>query len=457
MLDKSLIVSLGIKDGLLENDFLIKEKKEQKEQKTSKELSSISNELYRKIRDEVQIEVRQRFSLEETSSQKARTPVVKGKFQNIVDYKLKQLNVEIEPDELYLLYEKLFSDIIGYGVLEKYINDPEINEIIVTGTKINIERNGQEEDVEEEIESIEQGIDLVRRMVSHMGERIDPSKPIVEARLFNGARLSAQITPITPDELLISIRKFKYDLTPEQLLERGAVSPEVMDFLCAAVQCRMNILVAGGTSAGKTTWLNAMASFLDKRLKVITIENPAELNLQHPKIRRLEAKPPNIEGKGEFTISDGIIASLRMAPDIIIVGEVRDKEAFDLLNAMGTGHEGSMGTLHANNAKHALEKRMLNMIKRANTGMTDDAILDQIADIIDIVVYVVKDRKENGRRRIDHIVEVAGVTRATDGRVIGINVNELFRYDRTTKKWKWVAKEFLREERLREVDFLCPC
>ena len=152
----------------------------------------------------------------------------------------------------------------------------------------------------------------------------------------------------------------------------------------------MNILVAGGTSAGKTTWLNAMASFLDKELKVITIENPVELNLQHPKVRRLEAKPPNIEGKGGFTISDGIITSLRMAPDIIIVGEVRGKEAFDLLNAMGTGHEGSMGTLHANDAQHALEKRMLNMIKMANTGMNDDAILDQIADIVDIVVYAVK-------------------------------------------------------------------
>jgi len=451
-LDRSLVISLAIRDGLLESNFL----DTGEEKQINNQFKNISPELYKKIRDEVQIEVRQRFSLEETSPQKARLPVVKAKFQNLVDFKIKVLNLEISDEEYSILYEKLFSDIIGYGVLEKYINDPEVNEIIVSGTKINVEKNGQEIDVNEELESIEQGIDLVRRMIAPMGERIDPSKPYVEARLFNGARLSAQIAPITPDELLISIRKFKYDLTPEELLAREACSTEIMNFLKCAVKCRMNILVAGGTSAGKTTWLNAMASFLDKELKVITIENPVELNLQHPKVRRLEAKPPNIEGKGGFTISDGIITSLRMAPDIIIVGEVRGKEAFDLLNAMGTGHEGSMGTLHANDAQHALEKRMLNMIKMANTGMNDDAILDQIADIVDIVVYAVKDRKENGRRRIDHIVEVEGVQRAADGRVISIKTNELFRYDRETKQWYWVAKKFLRKERFEEVGFVCP-
>lgn len=451
-LDRSLVISLAIRDGLLESNFL----DTGEEKQINNQFKNISPELYKKIRDEVQIEVRQRFSLEETSPQKARLPVVKAKFQNLVDFKIKVLNLEISDEEYSILYEKLFSDIIGYGVLEKYINDPEVNEIIVSGTKINVEKNGQEIDVNEELEGIEQGIDLVRRMIAPMGERIDPSKPYVEARLFNGARLSAQIAPITPDELLISIRKFKYDLTPEELLAREACSAEIMNFLKCAVKCRMNILVAGGTSAGKTTWLNAMASFLDKELKVITIENPVELNLQHPKVRRLEAKPPNIEGKGGFTISDGIITSLRMAPDIIIVGEVRGKEAFDLLNAMGTGHEGSMGTLHANDAQHALEKRMLNMIKMANTGMNDDAILDQIADIVDIVVYAVKDRKENGRRRIDHIVEVEGVQRAADGRVISIKTNELFRYDRGTKQWYWVAKKFLRKERFEEVGFVCP-
>jgi len=294
--------------------------------------------------------------------------------------------------------------------------------------------------VPEKFESIEQGIDLLRRMIAKTGRRIDQAVPWVDARLHDGSRLKAQIAPVAVDGLLISIRRFRQDIDRFTLINNKAVSSEVMGFLEAAIKQRLNIMIAGGTSSGKTTWLNVLAGFIDPSLSIITIEDPAELQLQHPDVRRLEARPPNIEGKGEYTLSDAIKDALRMAPDIIILGEVRREEAFDLLQAMGTGHEGSLGTAHADSAELLLTDRLPDMIRMAKMGLPHDAILAKIANVVDLVVFVTQDR--GGRRRLDHIIEVVGPAKASDGRTVGIETHRLWEYDRNTDNWLWKAKKW---------------
>lgn len=439
MLDISLVNSLAVRHRLIDETIEIPKKETQEQE--------ISRELYLQLRDAVQSATRKQMTLAETDPQQARTLPVKNKFNNIVDYQIKNLRLDIETDNVA---EQLFSDILGYGPLEKYFNDPDVTEIKVNGLKIRVEKQGVETEVPEKFESIEQGVDLVRRMIAKTGKRIDQAEPKVDARLHDGSRLKAQIAPIAPDELLISIRRFRQDIDRSALITNGAASSEAMRFLEAAILQRLNIIIAGGTSSGKTTWLNVLAAFIDPSLSIITIEDPAELQLQHPDVRRLEARDANIEGKGQYTISDGIKDALRMAPKIIVVGEVRREEAFDLLQAMGTGHEGSIGTAHANSAEHLLNSRLPNMIRMAKetVGLPNDAILEQIADIVDLVIYVVKEK--GGRRRLDHITEVVGPSRAADGRTIEIKSRRLWEYDRHSNAWAWVAKEWRLEKELSE-------
>ncbi len=447
-LDSFLVSSLAVRYGLMEEEFCI-----------SNEVISehtdeiLSKEIYKQLRDDVQFTVRKQFSIEETDPQQARNPVVKSKFNNIVDYRIKNMRLDIKEPDIPVIADRLFSDILGYGPLEKYFNDPEVTEIQVNGTEIRVEKHGVETLVLEQFDNIDQGVDLIRRMIAKTGKRIDQAEPKVDARLHDGSRLKAQIAPIAVDGLLISIRRFRQDLDSLALINNGAVSPEVMRFLKIAVEQRLNIMIAGGTSSGKTTWLNVMASFVDPSLSIITIEDPAELQLQHPDVRRLEARDANIEGKGRYTLSDGVKDALRMAPNIIVVGEVRREEAFDLLQAMGTGHEGSLGTGHANSAEHLLNTRLPNMIRMANMGLPNDAILEQIADTIDLVIYVTKEK--GGRRRLDHITEVVGPVRATDGRSISVESNRLWEYDRVSDSWKWVANNFKFKEVFKEGGWEC--
>ncbi len=414
----------------------------------------LSNELYKQLRDMVQFAVRKQFSIEETDPQQARNPVTRHKFNNIVDYQIHDLRLDVKEPDIPVIAEKLFSDILGYGPLEKYFNDPEVTEIKVNGTKIRVEKNGIETLVPEEFDSIDQGVDLIRRMIAKTGNRIDQAEPRVDARLHDGSRLKAQIAPIAVDGLLISIRRFRQDIDSLALINNRAVSPEVMRFLKIAVEQRLNTMIAGGTSSGKTTWLNVLASFIDPSLSIITIENPAELQLQHPDVRRLEARSANIEGKGRYTLSDGVKDALRMAPKIIVVGEVRGEESFDLLQAMGTGHEGSLGTAHSNSAEHLLNTRLPNMLRMANMGLPNDAILEQIADTLNLVIYATK--AKNGHRRLDHVIEVVGPIRATDGRTVGIQSNRLWEYNQKTGTWDWIAKDFRLRQLFEEGGWICP-
>lgn len=447
-LDSFLVSSLAVRYGLMEEEFRI-----------SNEVISehtdeiLSKEIYKQLRDDVQFTVRKQFSIEETDPQQARNAVVRNKFNNIVDYRIKNMRLDIKEPDIPVIADRLFSDILGYGPLERYFNDPEVTEIKVNATKIRVEKQGVETLVLEQFDNIDQGVDLIRRMIAKTGKRIDQAEPKVDARLHDGSRLKAQIAPIAVDGLLISIRRFRQDIDSLALVSSRAVSAEVMRFIEIAVQQRLNIMIAGGTSSGKTTWLNVMASFIDPSLSIITIEDPAELQLQHPDVRRLEARDANIEGKGRYTLSDGVKDALRMAPNIIVVGEVRREEAFDLLQAMGTGHEGSLGTGHANSAEHLLNTRLPNMIRMANMGLPNDAILEQIADTIDLVIYVTKEK--GGRRRLDHITEVVGPVRATDGRSISVESNRLWEYDRVSDSWKWVANNFKFKEVFKEGGWEC--
>lgn len=447
-LDSFLVSSLAVRYGLMEEEFHVNS--EITPEQTDE---IISKEIYKQLRDDVQFTVRKQFSIEETDPQQARNPVVKSKFNNIVDYRIKNMRLDIKEPDIPVIADRLFSDILGYGPLEKYFNDPEVTEIQVNGTEIRVEKHGVETLVPERFDSIDQGVDLIRRMIAKTGNRIDQAEPRVDARLHDGSRLKAQIAPIAVDGLLISIRRFRQDLDSLALINNGAVSPEVMRFLKIAVEQRLNIMIAGGTSSGKTTWLNILAGFIDPSLSIITIENPAELQLQHPNVRRLEARSANIEGKGRYALSDGVKDALRMAPKIIVVGEVRGEEAFDLLQAMGTGHEGSLGTGHANSAEHLLNTRLPNMLRMANMGLPNDAILEQIADTLNLIIYATK--ANNGHRRLDHIIEIVGPIRAADGRTIGVKSNRLWEYDRHTDSWKWIAQEFKFRELFKEGGWPC--
>ncbi|KUG05239.1 type ii/iv secretion system atp hydrolase tada/virb11/cpaf, tada subfamily [hydrocarbon metagenome] len=448
MLDMNLIRVLAVRDGLLEEAY-----EPQEEQEVEKTL--IPRELYKQLRDDVQYAVRKQFALEEINPKSARDPVIKSKFSNIVHYQIKNLKIDVPEPEVPLLAEQLFSDILGYGPLEKYFNDEEVSEIMVTGCLIYIEKKGHNFEAPERFETVEQGKDLLRRMLAKTGERIDQAKPEVDARLHDGSRLNAQIAPITENELLITIRRFRQDIDIETLIQNGAASKKVIEFLEKAIKMRMNLMIAGGTSSGKTTWLNNLASFIDPDLWVITIENPAELDLKHPKVRSLVARKANIENKGEYTMSDAVKSALRMNPDIIVVGEIRREESLDLLQAMGTGHEGSLGTAHANSAEDLLNYRFPDMIRYAKEAqqLGNDTILEKIANPLDIVLFVTNDR---GYRRLDHIVEVAGTIKNAAGKTMAVKTNRLWEYNNKTGDWDWVAQEFQREKRFEEVGWYCP-
>ncbi len=450
MLDVRLIGTLAVRDGLIEESITLSELPELQEREI------VSKELYKEIRDQVQAAVRRQFTMEETDPITTRNPITRNKFATLVDYLIQHNYPNIPESQITALTERLFSDILGYGPIEKYFNDPSVTEIIVNGAKnieIRIERNGQEEVVPETFDTIDQGQDLVRRMIIKTGKRIDYAEPQVDARLHDGSRLKAHIDPVAPDKLLIAIRKFRQDVDARKLVETNTVSAEVMNFLKIAIKLRLNIMITGGTSSGKTTWLNCLASYIDPNLSIITIEDPAELQLQHPNVRRLEARGPNLEGKGAYTLSDGVKDALRMAPKIIVLGECRGEEAFDLLQAMGTGHEGSMGTAHANNAEQFLNNRLPNMILMADTGLPLDAIKSQIADILDIVVHI--DKEAGGRRRLNHIAEVTGVNKV-EGKVEEVVSQRLWEYDRYTDTWKWTAKNFRYRALFEEVGWICP-
>ncbi|MGB9849121.1 MAG: CpaF family protein [Moorellaceae bacterium] len=452
MLDTTLIGVLAARDGLISHDALPHtggSEGEKDEKPGGREVLDPAD--YAELKTYVQDVVRQQFRLEDIA--RARDPVVRGRFKNIVLHAVQEKGLHVEEPDVPVLVQKLFDDILGYGPLEKFFFDPEITEIQVNGTEIRTVRHGRREKAGVRFESVAHAREVLERMLAPSGRRLDLASPRVNARLFDGSRLIAQIAPVAVDGVLISIRRFRQDVTADMLIHNRAVSSELMQFLRACVVARLNIVISGGTGSGKTTIINILGSFIPEDESIITIEDPAELQLQHSDVRRLEARPANIEGQGEITQQDLMADTLRMYPDRIIIGECRRGEAFEMLQAMNTGHLGSMTSVHANSAWHCID-RMVNMVQMARMNLPYNAIIDQIAGAIDIIVHVTRDK--TGRRRIDHVVETAGVKKSAEGLSYDVILNPLWQYNQATDTFDWVAEKFLRAEKLERVGWACP-
>ncbi len=320
------------------------------------------------------------------------------------------------------LFEQIVAEILGLGPLEPFLSDPTITEIMVNGAKnIYIEREGKLLRTNAVFETDEHLMRIVERIVAPLGRRIDESSPYVDARLADGSRVNAVIPPISLVGPVLTIRKFfKIPLTVERLIELGSVTAEAMELLKACVVAKLSTVVSGGTGTGKTTFLNILSGYIPSDERIITIENAAELQLRQEHVVTLESRPPNIEGRGQIAIRDLVINSLRMRPDRIIVGECRGSEAFDMLQAMNTGHEGSMTTIHANNPREALG-RMENMILMAGMDLPHRAIREQIASALDLIIHL--ERMRDGSRRCVAITEVQGM----EGDVI--TMSDIFKFE----------------------------
>ncbi len=318
--------------------------------------------------------------------------------------------------------QEIADDILGYGPLEPYLRDPDITEVMVNGfDAIYIERAGRVHPVEGTFTDENHLRRTIDKIVARVGRRIDESSPMVDARLPDGSRINAIIPPLAIDGSLLTIRKFSVDpYMVEDLIGFGTMTRSVSDFLEKCVRGKLNILVSGGTGAGKTTTLNVLSSFIPGDERVITIEDAAELQLHQDHVLRLEARPPNIEGRGEVKIRDLVRNSLRMRPDRIVVGEIRDAAALDMLQAMNTGHDGSICTVHANSPRDVLS-RVETMVLMAGVELPMRAIREQVSSAIDLIVQ--QARFKDGTRHITHVTEVVGM----EGEVI--TLQDLFLFD----------------------------
>jgi pilus assembly protein CpaF len=358
-------------------------------------------------------------SMDVTKSSEVRTTI-----QEMFETMLLQEQIVLTRSEKKRLFEQIVAEILGYGPLEEYLSVEGITEIMVNGPKhIYIERQGRVQKVNATFEDDEHLMRIIERIVAPLGRRIDEGAPMVDARLPDGSRVNAIIPPISLIGPTLTIRIFaKIPLTVENLIEFGTITRESIEFLKASVIARVNILISGGTGSGKTTTLNILSGFIPDGERIVTIENAAELQLRQEHVVTLESRPPNIEGRGEVNIRDLVVNSLRMRPDRIIVGEVRAGEALDMLQAMNTGHEGSMTTLHANSPRDMLS-RLETMVLMAGMDLPHRAIREQIASAVDLVVH--QDRMRDGTRKITSISEVQGM----EGDVI--TMSELYRFEQT--------------------------
>ncbi len=325
--------------------------------------------------------------------------------------------------QLDQLIDDVLDELLGLGPLEPLLKDDTVSDILInTPSKVYVERHGRIEKTDVKFQDSRHLIRVINKIVSAVGRRVDESQPMVDARLADGSRFNAIIPPLAVDGPLVSIRKFsRKPITMQQLIAFGSLSQEMAETLIAAVAARRNILISGGTGSGKTTLLNALSSFIGSTERIVTIEDSAELQLQQDHVGRLETRPPNIEGRGEITQRDLVRNALRMRPDRIIVGEVRAGEAFDMLQAMNTGHDGSMTTVHANTPRDALS-RIEQMIGMAGLDISPTSIRQQISTAINVVIQI--ERMDDGRRRVVSVQEVVGMEEMT------ISTQEIFRFRR---------------------------
>ena len=346
----------------------------------------------------------------------------RDEIRDIVSEIISLKNVALSIAEQEDLLDDICNDVLGYGPLEPLLARDDIADIMVNGADtVYIEVDGKIEQTNIRFRDNSQLLNICQRIVSQVGRRVDESSPICDARLLDGSRVNVIAPPLAIDGPTLTIRKFKKDkLTLDQLVRFGSISPEGARILQIIGRCRCNVIISGGTGSGKTTLLNCLTQYIDTDERIITCEDSAELQLQQPHVVRLETRPPNLEGSGEITMRDLVKNCLRMRPERIIVGEVRGPEAFDLLQAMNTGHDGSMGTLHANSPREALS-RVQGMITMGGYALPPATIREMIVSSVDVIVQA--QRLRDGSRRITHITEVLG----TEGEVI--TTQDIFLYD----------------------------
>ncbi|WP_316016053.1 CpaF family protein [Roseobacter sp. HKCCA0434] len=337
---------------------------------------------------------------------------------------LRDQGIVLNAAETEQLNNDLYDEVTGLGPLEPLLKDPTVNDILVNSHRqVFVERKGKLQLTDTVFKDEKHLLRVIDKIVSAVGRRVDESNPYVDARLKDGSRFNALVPPCAVDGPLVSIRKFsKEKLSIDELIDFGAFTEEMAAYLQAAVSCRLNIIVSGGTGSGKTTTLNALSSFIDNSERIVTIEDTAELQLQQVHIGRMESRPPNVEGKGEVTQRDLLRNALRMRPDRIIVGETRGDEVIDMLQAMNTGHDGSMTTIHANSARDAVS-RLENMIAMTGVEMPMVASRAQIAAAVNLLVQV--SRLQDGSRRMVSITELTGM----EGEIV--SMQEIFRFKRT--------------------------
>jgi len=381
--------------------------------KRKQRMSDIKLELHRALLENLNL-----AALEHASEQDLRSEI-----NEISTEILAEKSIVLNREDRVQLNSELYDEVTGLGPLETLLKDDSVNDILVNGPQqIFVERAGKLQLTDVTFKDEKHLLRIIDKIVSAVGRRVDESNPYVDARLKDGSRFNAMVPPIAVDGSLVSIRKFKKDkLGIDDLVSFGAFSEEMAAYLQAAVATRLNIIVSGGTGSGKTTTLNALSSFIADDERILTIEDTAELQLQQTHVGRMESRPPNVEGKGEVSPRDCLKNALRMRPDRIIVGETRGEEVIDMLQAMNTGHDGSMTTIHANSARDGVS-RLENMIAMAGIEMPLKAVRSQISSAVNLIVQA--SRLQDGSRRMTSITEITGM----EGDVI--SMQEIFRFQR---------------------------
>jgi pilus assembly protein CpaF len=371
--------------------------------------------LHRKLIEEINLSVLEKLPPEEMRA--AILPIVS-------QYVLAE-RIALNKGELEVFFSEILDEMMGLGPLEPLLKDESIADILINGhDNVFVERRGMLEKTQTRFKDEAHLLRIISKIVSAVGRRVDESHPLCDARMLDGSRFNCAIRPVGVDGPLVSIRKFsKKKLSLERLVEVGALQPVMADLLAAAVKCKITTIISGGTGSGKTTILNALSACIPEHERLITIEDAAELQLQQPHVARMETRPPNIEGKGEIRQRDLVKNALRMRPDRVILGEVRGEEAFDMLQAMNTGHEGSMATIHANNPREAIS-RLEQMLGMSAMPMTISSMRSQIVAALRLIVQL--QRLPDGKRRVTSVSEITGM----EGDVV--QMQEIYKYVRTS-------------------------
>ncbi|SEK19468.1 CpaF family protein [Pacificibacter marinus] len=387
---------------------------EEKDRKRKERISDIKVSMHQRLLEDLNL----------AALDSAPEKELKQEISDITTEFLAEQGMVLNRDERMILNQDLFDEVKGLGPLETLLKDDTVNDILVNGpNQIFVERDGKLQLSDVVFKNEKHLLRIIDKIVSAVGRRVDESNPYVDARLADGSRFNAMVSPIAVDGSLVSIRKFKKEkLAIDDLIKFGAFSEEMAAYLQAAVSTRLNVIVSGGTGSGKTTTLNALSGFIADDERILTIEDTAELQLQQTHVGRMESRPANVEGKGAVTQRDCLRNALRMRPDRIIVGETRGEEVIDMLQAMNTGHDGSMTTIHANSARDGVS-RLENMIAMAGIEMPLKAVRSQISSAVNLIVQA--SRLQDGSRRMVSITEITGM----EGDVI--SMQEVFRFQRT--------------------------